>query len=225
MELAYVVAVGGCLLIAAAIGLVVAVSLLTQRNARLAQEKSRLASENTRLNGENARLNGLVSPLKALPHDLVTLLSVARGEGMVQDKVVESARTLLQGKLPIGPELQTLQQRLSRQEGTRSLGPVAAAEVQRIERELVQARSNGYQAVLIGSFEYGEHPRLGHVQMPSGIYRRDDGDYGVTYSGPVKQIVEYLRKQGLGIQVTSDLRYANHPDGGGLAYKVVAVMR
>lgn len=218
MQLTYVVAVVSCLLVGAVIGLAVTVRRLKQLNASLAHEGERLGSE-------NVRLTRLVDPLKTLPHDLVTMLAVARGQGLVKDKVIVSAEELLQGKLPSSPELQTLQQRLKQQTGTSSLGPVAAAEVQRIERELVSARKNGYQAVLIGSFEYGEHPRLGHVQLPSAMFLWDGSDWGVTYSGPVKQIVEHLKGQGVTIQVTSDLRYAHHPDGGGLSYQVVAVMR
>lgn len=103
------------------------------------------------------------------------------------------------------------------------LGPVAAAEVQRIELELAGARLSGYEAVLIGEFEYGTHSRLGYVELHPA-HSVLGGDRGVSYQGPIHQIVAYLRQRGVRVQVQSELRYANHSRGGGLAYQVWAVV-
>jgi hypothetical protein len=194
----------------AAIALAFRLRALRAQNAKLVR-----AAEEVR--AENSRLESIVSPLRAIPEELADMLARASAEGMVAEAVTRDARAILERRLDQrSPELTTLKQRLGAAVMPRgTLGPVAAAEVPRIELELAAAKGNGYNAVLIAEFEYGKHPRLGSVDRVDSGYHVPPGWERWTYTGPIKQIVEYLENQGLEVRVQTELRYVNHPRGGG----------
>lgn len=206
------------------VGVLIALVAACLRARSLKQENIRLTNSLGEARQESTRLSNITAPLQALSGELLSMLARARAEKLVDEVVIRDAKAIVEGRLTErSPELLTLRQRLEKQFLTAGkLGPVARAEVQRIERELLDAKTNGWPAVLIGEFEYGKHEQLGSIS--------EDGDHyyplpanlrSWTYVGPIQQIVDYLREQGLHISVQSELRYVNHPRGGGLAYQVL----
>lgn len=80
--------------------------------------------------------------------------------------------------------------------GVAGLGPIARTVVFRIYSQIIEARSNGFDRLLIGEFEQDELMELGSVKR-----RATDSGTSYEYCGPIKQIVEHLQKGGMRIEV------------------------
>lgn len=112
--------------------------------------------------------------------------------------------------------LYTLRQKLDARK-PEELGPVARAEVERITRLIEDARRNNWGAVCFAEMSYGKDDRLGQVvQIDDDIPFLHSDRRRVRLVGPIEQINAYFKREGIALSFPTELRYVNHPKGGGV---------
>lgn len=93
-----------------------------------------------------------------------------------------------------------------------TLDPVARHIVQRLERDLPEARAGGLRRLIIGEFENGQNRWLGTARRETLDPGPPPEDWDwripryplpvVRYSGPIEQVVGYLHEHGMTVEVS-----------------------